>query len=143
MPVGGFHHVQIAAPPGSEAEVRGFYGEVLGLPEIPKPAHLAVRGGLWFRCGSQELHVGIDPDFRPGWKTHPAFHVSGLDHLRERLGGRGVDVFDDLPLPGFHRFYARDPFGNRLEFVEASPGGRLAARAATSGGRSPTRGRPG
>lgn len=121
MRIRGLHHVQIAAPPGREAEVRRFYAEGIGLEEIPKPPHLAVRGGLWFRCGSQELHVGVDPEFRAGWKTHPAFEVEQLEALRARLIAHGAEVFDDLPLPRYRRFYARDPFGNRLEFVERSP----------------------
>ena len=118
MGVRGLHHVQIAAPPGSESSVREFYGQVVGLDEIPKPRHLAVRGGVWFQCGSEQLHIGIDAEFRPGWKTHPAFRVDGLAELRTRLAEAGTEVFDDLPLPGHRRFYAKDPFGNRLEFVE-------------------------
>ncbi len=118
MAVRGLHHVQIAAPPDAEATIRQFYADAVGLPEIEKPPHLAVRGGLWFRCGGQELHVGVDPEFRAVWKTHPAFLVDGLEALRERLVAHGVEVFEDLPLPGYRRFYARDPFGNRLEFVE-------------------------
>ncbi|HYK92475.1 MAG TPA: VOC family protein [Thermoplasmata archaeon] len=118
MAVRGLHHVQVAAPEGSESEVRRFFGDVMGLTEIPKPAHLAVRGGVWFDCGAQQLHVGMDAEFHPAWKSHPAFLVSDLSALRKRLFEAGAEVFDDLPLPGFRRFYARDPFGNRLEFVE-------------------------
>lgn len=114
----GLHHILIAAPPRCEAEARAFYGGVLGLPEIPKPAGLRERGGVWFRCGAQELHVGVEPEFRPARKAHPAFLVRDLDGLRERLTRWGAAVSDDVPLPGFRRFHAVDPFGNRLEFLE-------------------------
>jgi catechol 2,3-dioxygenase-like lactoylglutathione lyase family enzyme len=114
----GFHHLQLAWPVGSEAEARRFFVEVVGLEPIPKPAHLAVRGGVWFRVGAHELHIGADPEFRPQVKGHPAFEVEGLPALRARLRRAGVKVWSDLPLPGHRRFYATDPVGNRLEFVE-------------------------
>lgn len=117
----GLHHVLIAAPPGCEEEARAFYGGLLGLPEIPKPAGLRERGGVWFRCGQQEIHVGVEADFRPARKAHPAFLVQDLDGLRQRLVNRGIPVTDDVPLPGYRRFHARDPFGNRLEFLQPCP----------------------
>jgi hypothetical protein len=95
---------------------------VLGLRAIPKPAHLVVRGGVWFMVGEQQLHVGTDPDFRPERKGHPAFLVRDLTALRRRLEAAGAPTRDELPLPGFRRFYADDPVGNRLEFVEALRG---------------------
>ena len=126
--------MQVAAPAGGESAIREFYGKLLGLPEVRKPAHLATRGGVWFRFGDQELHIGIDPKFASAWKFHPAFLVRGLAGLRTRLTAAGVDVFDDLALPGYRRFYALDPFGNRLEFVEPRrPVGR------TTRGRRPRR----
>jgi len=103
-------HVQLAAPPGCEAEARRFFGEVLGLREVEKPPALAARGGVWF----EQLHVGVEEDFRPARKAHPAFVVDDLDALAARLG----DVEWDDALPGTRRFYARDPWGNRLEFVQ-------------------------
>jgi catechol 2,3-dioxygenase-like lactoylglutathione lyase family enzyme len=116
--VRGVHHVQIAAPLGAEEDARRFYGRLLGLAEIPKPAHLAVRGGVWFSAGEQEIHIGVEPEHRPSAKPHTAFRLIGLDRLRARLEAAGVRTWEDLPLPGFRRFYASDPFGNRLEFVE-------------------------
>lgn len=117
-----FHHILLAAPPGSEGAAREFFGGLLGLEETPKPANLIARGGVWFRCGQQELHIGIEHDFKPARKAHPAFQVANLDELRERLAGHGVTVWEDEPLPGYRRFYANDPFGNRLEFLTASTG---------------------
>ncbi|MFB5082962.1 VOC family protein [Symbiobacterium thermophilum] len=117
----GLHHVLIDAPPGCEEEARAFYGGLLGLPEIPKPAGLRERGGVWFRCGGQEVHVGVEEDFRPARKAHPAFLVQDLDGLRQRLVNRGIPVTDDVPLLGCRRFHARDPFGNRLEFLQPCP----------------------
>jgi catechol 2,3-dioxygenase-like lactoylglutathione lyase family enzyme len=111
-------HVQVAAPPGCEEAARAFYGGLLGLEEIEKPAPLRGRGGVWFRVGgAHELHVGIEEAFAPARKAHPAFAVAAaeLDALAARLG----DVRWDDDLPGVRRFYADDPFGNRLEFLEA------------------------
>jgi catechol 2,3-dioxygenase-like lactoylglutathione lyase family enzyme len=103
-------HVQLAAPPGCEAEARRFFGELLGMRELEKPPSLAARGGVWF----EHLHVGVEEDFRPARKAHPAFVADDLDALAVRLG----DVTWDEELPGVRRFYARDPWGNRLEFLE-------------------------
>jgi catechol 2,3-dioxygenase-like lactoylglutathione lyase family enzyme len=114
----GLHHVQIGIPAEGEAAARAFYGAALGLEEIPKPAHLAVRGGLWFRAGAQEIHLGIEPEHRALLRAHPAFHVEDIEALRARLRELGFDAYDDLPLPGHRRFYVKDPFGNRLEFLE-------------------------
>jgi catechol 2,3-dioxygenase-like lactoylglutathione lyase family enzyme len=116
--IDGLDHVQLAAPPGCEPEARRFFGELCGLEEIPKPEPLASRGGVWFRCGAQQLHIGVEADFTPSRKAHPAFRLGSPDELRalaERIG----DVRWDDELPGFARFYASDPFGNRLEFLAA------------------------
>jgi len=111
------HHVQVCAPPGSEATARRFYVDLLGMKEIPKPTNLALRGGIWLELNGTQLHVGIEERFRPSAKAHPAFEVEDTARLRERLARAGVELSDDEPLPGWRRFYARDPFGNRLEFL--------------------------
>ena len=113
----GLDHVQVAAPPGCEAEARGFYGRLLGLSEIEKPPALAARGGVWFACGAQHLHVGVDPGFAPATKAHPALLTDDLDALAERLTLAGAAVSWDDALPGVARFYTEDPWGNRLELV--------------------------
>jgi len=112
-------HIQIAAPAGCEAAARKFYGLLLGMPEIEKPEALRARGGCWFQCGSQQLHIGVEKEFRPSRKSHPAFAVNDLDGLRRALLARSVKVTDDDSIPGTRRFYCEDPWGNRLEFVEA------------------------
>jgi catechol 2,3-dioxygenase-like lactoylglutathione lyase family enzyme len=112
-------HIQIAAPEGCEAAARGFYGSILGMEEIEKPPILRARGGCWFQCGDRQLHIGIERDFRPARKAHPAFAVPDLDELREALHARGVKTINDDALPDTRRFYAEDPWGNRLEFVES------------------------
>jgi catechol 2,3-dioxygenase-like lactoylglutathione lyase family enzyme len=114
----GIDHVQIAAPPGCESAARRFYGEILGMPEIPKPAELAKRGGAWFQCGAQQLHVGVEPDFRAARKAHPAIAVRDASALETALTSAGIETICDNAIPGVRRFYAADPFGNRLEFVE-------------------------
>jgi catechol 2,3-dioxygenase-like lactoylglutathione lyase family enzyme len=116
----GIDHVQLAAPPGCEAEARRFFGELLGLAELPKPAALAVRGGLWFQCGAQQIHVGIEEEFRPAKKAHPALRLqdeTSLEVLKSRLGAGGIATRDDDEIDDATRFFADDPWGNRLEFV--------------------------
>lgn len=113
-------HVQLAMPAGGEAQARAFYADLLGLPEVPKPAHLAARGGCWFERGSLKVHLGVDVDFRPARKAHPAFLASGLPGLLERLRSAGATVVTDGPLQGHDRAYVDDPFGNRIELMEPS-----------------------
>jgi catechol 2,3-dioxygenase-like lactoylglutathione lyase family enzyme len=112
-------HLQLAAPEGCESAAREFYGVLLGLREIPKPAALQSRGGCWFACGPQQLHIGVEKDFRPARKAHPAFAVTNLDDLRRALLSRNIQVTDDASVPGVRRFHTQDPWGNRLEFVES------------------------
>ncbi|MGB6500060.1 MAG: VOC family protein [Thermoplasmata archaeon] len=116
------HHIQLAAPPDSEATARAFSVDLLGMTEIPKPAHLARRGGIWLELNGSQLHIGIDPRFQPADKGHPAFELADLDGLRRRLVAAGVETWEDETLPERRRFYARDPFGNRLEFLTPAGG---------------------
>lgn len=112
-------HVLITAPSGSEAEARRFYGDLLGLAELEKPTTLKARGGVWFRVGDRQLHIGIqDGQDNAAARRHVALLVDSLDALRARLEAAGVATEDDALLPGYRRFYARDPFGNRTEFLE-------------------------
>jgi ribosomal protein S18 acetylase RimI-like enzyme len=113
--IAGVDHVQVAAPPGGEDAARAFYGDLLGLPELDKPERLRARGGVWFAVGDQQLHVGIEADFKPAWKAHPALAVSRASELRalaHRLDAAGHKVRWDGP-----RIYVADPFGNRLELL--------------------------
>jgi len=120
----GLDHVQVAAPPGCEAEARRFYGGLLGLTEVPKPTPLAERGGVWFSLGDHQLHVGVEEEFEPARKAHPALRVDdgALESLAERLTAAGTPVRWDDELPGVRRFYTEDPWGNRLELLASSPG---------------------
>jgi catechol 2,3-dioxygenase-like lactoylglutathione lyase family enzyme len=117
------HHVQLAAPPGSEPAARAFWGGALGFEEIDKPAALASRGGCWFRGHGIEIHVGVEDDFRPAMKAHPGLLLTDLDAWADRLEAAGYLVSWDAGFPGMRRFYTADPFGNRLEFLE--PAGTL------------------
>jgi catechol 2,3-dioxygenase-like lactoylglutathione lyase family enzyme len=118
----GVHHVQLSAPAGSEAVLRQFYGEVLGMTEVPKPPELARRGGAWFRAGAVELHLGIEEGFRPARKAHPGLLVEDLTAFAERLAGHGVRVEWDDAFPGYRRCYVSDPHGNRTELLESVAG---------------------
>jgi hypothetical protein len=118
----GIDHVQLAAPPGCEVEARRFFGELLGLRELPKPAALAARGGAWFECGVQQIHIGVEKDFRAAKKAHPALRLcdeDALNELRIRLQTAGIVVREDEDVQDTARFFADDPWGNRLEFVAA------------------------
>lgn len=112
-------HVQLAMPAGDEQKARDFYFGLLGIPEVPKPPALAARGGVWFEEGAVKVHLGVEPDFRAAKKAHPAFSVRGLRELTRRLREAGVEVVEDESLPGTDRVYVADPFGNRLELMEA------------------------
>jgi catechol 2,3-dioxygenase-like lactoylglutathione lyase family enzyme len=114
----GLDHVQLAIPASGEDAARRFYVETLGLAEKPKPPLLALRGGCWFDGPGLRLHLGVDVDFRPARKAHPALLVRGLAALRQRLQAAGYTTRDDEPLEGYERFYVDDPFGNRIELME-------------------------
>ena len=118
MTVVGIDHVQLAMPAGREDEARAFYARLLGIPEIPKPPELATRGGAWFESGAVRVHLGVEAEFRPARKAHPALLVRDLRGLVLRLREAGATVVDDEPLPGYDRVFTADPFGNRLELME-------------------------
>ena len=118
--IDGLDHVQVAAPPGCEREARSFYGELLGLAELPKPENLQGGGGVWFAAGAQELHVGVAEDFTPARKAHPGLRVdsdAALDALAGALTTAGAAVEWDDRIPGRRRFFTSDPWGNRLELL--------------------------
>ena len=109
-------------PCGGESLARQFYGNLLGLLEIPKPSNLAARGGAWFRCGAAQLHLGVEADFRPAKKAHPALLVKDLAPLLDVLAKEGFEVQrDPEPVAGFDRAFTCDPFGNRIELMEPLP----------------------
>ena len=113
----GYDHVQVAIPARQEPAARAFYGGLLGMAERDKPAALAARGGCWFTAGAAVLHLGVDAEFVPAGKAHPAFLVTDLDGLRARLEAAGYACVDSSgDIPGVRRFHCSDPFGNRLEF---------------------------
>jgi catechol 2,3-dioxygenase-like lactoylglutathione lyase family enzyme len=118
MGIVALDHVQLAMPAGGEDKARAFYSGVLGLAEQEKPENLARRGGVWFASGALKVHLGVEADFRPARKAHPAFRVENLADLRARCEAAGFPTVDDEPLAGFGRFYVDDPFGNRIECLE-------------------------
>ena len=107
-------------PAGGEDLARKFYAGMLGINETPKPAHLAKRGGCWFERGDLKIHLGVEAEFRPARKAHVALLVTGLRELQEKLQACGYALKDDEPLAGYQRVYVDDPFGNRIELMEAS-----------------------
>ena len=114
----GLEHVQLAMPAGGEDEAVAFYQGLLGIPRVPKPAHLAARGGCWFESDRVKVHLGVDADFRAATKAHPAFLVDDVRALADRIAAAGFDVIDDEPLEGVDRIYVHDPFGNRIELMQ-------------------------
>lgn len=118
----GIDHVQVAIPPGADDAARAFYGGVLGLPEIPKPAPLNASGGAWFMTGTTQLHIGGQAGFVPAKKAHPAFVVEDFDDYCALLRERGVGVREEVQVYGRRRAGIEDPFGNRIELIEAARG---------------------
>jgi predicted enzyme related to lactoylglutathione lyase len=114
----GLHHVQVCCPAGSEDDLRGFYGGVVGLPEIAKPPALAARGGVWFRAGAHELHCGVETPFVPAAKAHPALAVTDIDAMAAAVEHAGGRITWDRNIPGVRRFHTHDPVGNRVEFQQ-------------------------
>ncbi len=118
MRVKEIDHVQLAMPPGREVEARAFYEGVLGIPEVAKPPNLAMRGGCWFVRDALKIHLGVEKEFRPARKAHPAFLVEDIASLKNAIGVAGCRFETDQPLEGYERIYVDDPFGNRIEFLE-------------------------
>ena len=120
MQIEGIEHVQLAMPAGQENAARRFYSGLLEIPEVPKPPDLARRGGVWFENNRVKLHLGVEADFRPARKAHPALIVRNLSELVLRLRTAGVEVVEAEPLPGYDHVYIADPFGNRIELMAKS-----------------------
>lgn len=119
MSIQRLHHVQITIPPNQEAEARAFYCTVLGLPEIEKPASLKNRGGFWVLLGEVQIHVGTEDGVnRLATKAHIAYQVEDVAAWRTKLEQAGLRVLESIPIPGYERFETRDPFGNRIEFIQ-------------------------
>lgn len=115
----GIEHVQLAMPAGGEDAARAFYTGLLGLPEVPKPHPLAARGGCWFEGPGVKVHLGVEADFRPARKAHPALLVDDLAALVKALRSADLSVLDDDPVDGRARCFVSDPFGNRIELMQA------------------------
>lgn len=113
----GIDHVQLAMPAGQEAVARAFFCDVLGMSEIPKPAELAKRGGCWFQGCNVQIHLGVEADFRPAKKAHPALRCKDYQALLANLVAAGVKVEEANDIPGVRRSHIHDPFGNRIELV--------------------------
>lgn len=115
----GIEHVQLAMPPGEEDAARRFYSGLLGIAEVPKPPELAARGGCWFEAPGVKVHLGVEADFRPAKKAHPALLVDDLTAMMAVLQTAGLEVISDDPVEGRARYYVSDPFGNRVELMQA------------------------
>jgi catechol 2,3-dioxygenase-like lactoylglutathione lyase family enzyme len=119
-PFTAIDHVQLAMPAGEEAAARHFYCTLLGMSEVPKPPELAKRGGCWFESGNAQIHLGVEADFRPARKAHPALRCRDYDALTSQLRAAGIEVRDDSTIPGVPRCHISDPFGNRVELIATS-----------------------
>lgn len=121
MSVETIHHVQITIPKGAEAEARAFYRDFLGLSEVEKPDSLKGRGGFWLQIGAQQIHVGSEDGVnRAATKAHIAYTVTDVWGWQAKIAAYGLPIADSIPIPGYNRFEFRDPFGNRVEFIEAA-----------------------
>ena len=129
MRVRRLDHVLLAMPAGRESEARQFYRDILGIPEAAKPADLAGRGGCWFEDGELKVHLGVEMNFIPARKAHPAFIVDDLAGLTSALTAAGFPISHDAPLEGYDRIFVHDPFGNRIELIEIKPSATPVASA--------------
>ena len=111
-------HVLLAMPAGRESDARAFYQEILGIPEVAKPPELVARGGCWFEAGELKVHLGVERNFSPARKAHPAFVVDDIEALVSRLKQAGYTLTADAPLEGYDRVFVDDPFGNRIELMQ-------------------------
>jgi catechol 2,3-dioxygenase-like lactoylglutathione lyase family enzyme len=118
MAITGIEHIQLAMPTGEEQAAREFYDGLLGIPEVPKPASLAGRGGCWFETGSVRLHLGVEQNFSPAKKAHPALLTDNLAALVCALEAAGYAIAEDQPLEKYDRRFVHDPFGNRIELMQ-------------------------
>ena len=116
-PFTAIDHVQLAMPADAEERARRFYRDVLGMAEIPKPPQLAKRGGCWFESGAVQIHLGVEAEFRPARKAHPALRCGNYDELTAKLRSAGIEVTPDNLIPGVRRCHISDPFGNRIELI--------------------------
>ena len=119
FPFTAIDHVQLAMPPGEEAKARSFYRDLLGMTEVPKPPELAKRGGCWFQSGSVQIHLGVEKDFRPAKKAHPALRCAKYDDLVSRLNAAGISTNPDDTISEVRRCHVFDCFGNRIELISA------------------------
>ena len=118
-PFSAIEHVQLAMPAGEEDQARKFYRDVLGMLEVPKPAELAKRGGCWFESGNVQIQLGVEQDFRPAKKAHPALRCQDYLALLKKLRSTGVEVNEPGDIPGVSRCHIFDPFGNRIELISS------------------------
>ncbi|GER86654.1 glyoxalase [Dictyobacter vulcani] len=119
MTITGVHHAQITIPVGTEEQARHYYCHLLGLPEVEKPDSLKGRGGFWLQVGDRQVHVGVEDGFeRTSTKAHLAYQVTDLSSWKQKLEAHNFSILDGIPIPGYDRFETRDPFGNRLEFIQ-------------------------
>ena len=117
-PFTAIDHVQLAMPRGEEEKARQFYCGILGMMEITKPTELAKRGGCWFASGEVQIHLGVEEDFRPAKKAHPALRCGNYEELTAKLQRSGVPTTLDTTIPGVTRCHIQDCFGNRIELIK-------------------------
>jgi catechol 2,3-dioxygenase-like lactoylglutathione lyase family enzyme len=120
FPFTAIGHVQLAMPAGQEEAARRFYAQLLGMREVCKPAELLKRGGCWFESGQVQIHLGVEKDFRPAMKAHPALKCADYGRLVAKLQASGVNLTESADIPGVRRCYLHDPFGNRIELIAAT-----------------------
>jgi catechol 2,3-dioxygenase-like lactoylglutathione lyase family enzyme len=121
LPFASIDHVQLAMPVGGEEQARKFYRDLLGMVEVAKPVELAKRGGCWFESGRVQIHLGVENDFRPAKKAHPALRSDHYDNLLARLRNAGTELSEVGDIPGVRRCHIHDPFGNRIELIAGEP----------------------
>ena len=116
------HHVNVTVPRSLESQAKHFYGVVMGLQEVSKPEESRGRGGAWYQLGAMQLHLSLEDGLGEHCisKRHVCYTVADLAQAEQQFRDAGVEILpDDIPTPGWSRFYVRDPGGNRLEIAQS------------------------
>ena len=116
--VTALHHVNVTVPADREAAAKHFYGSILGLEQIPKPA-TSRQSGAWYLIGQTQLHLSIEDEITSSSSRHVCFTVSDLADAERRFRQADIQIIaDPRPNPATPRFYVRDPGGNQLEIAQ-------------------------
>lgn len=115
-----FHHLNVTVPQALEDATKHFYGVILGLKQIQKPAGSRTSVGAWYQLGAMQLHLSIEDEVdNQASDRHVCYLVRNVADAAQHFRDAGVAVISDpRPIPGRPRIYVRDPGGNLIEIAQ-------------------------